>query len=274
MNSEEHATSAPITDLFGRKWNRPAYQLCPTCHQPDDCGDCNHKPLNPDEVRELGGQLETPEHTHTAGMSTKEYTQLAKRTESNNQPLEAKWKARLLHSVLGCGDEIGELIKLVKDNLYYDKEITLTELKEEYGDLLWFVSLGLDAIGASIEEVMKMNIAKLHKRYPDKFTHDKAVNRDVAAELQVLEKFAKDIPQGKQEEYALSANALIWRGSPITSCQLCQQKINKRFIDGKTKQGPWAIMCPACHTWRGVGLGAGKGQEYILFGTTYVKIAI
>lgn len=41
-------------DRYGRVW--PAnYELCGECGQPDNCGDCNHAPLAPDQVRELGG---------------------------------------------------------------------------------------------------------------------------------------------------------------------------------------------------------------------------
>ena len=35
------------------------------------------------------------------------------------------------------------------------------------------------------------------------------------------------------------------------------------FIDGKTINGPWAIMCPICHELYGVSIGIGLGQEYI-----------
>lgn len=34
------------------------------------------------------------------------------------------------------------------------------------------------------------------------------------------------------------------------------------FIDGATKQGPWAIMTRESHALYGVGLGLGKGQLY------------
>ncbi len=35
------------------------------------------------------------------------------------------------------------------------------------------------------------------------------------------------------------------------------------FVDGKTKNGPWARMCVPCHNAKGVGLGLGKGQKYV-----------
>lgn len=43
-------------DKFGRFWpgNDPA-EFCAECGQPDNCGDCNHRPLLEEQVRMLGG---------------------------------------------------------------------------------------------------------------------------------------------------------------------------------------------------------------------------
>lgn len=35
------------------------------------------------------------------------------------------------------------------------------------------------------------------------------------------------------------------------------------IIDGKTKQGPWALMTPESFASFGVGLGLGLGQKYV-----------
>lgn len=34
--------------------------------------------------------------------------------------------------------------------------------------------------------------------------------------------------------------------------------------DGKTKDGPWAYMCPPCFQDHGIGLGTGRGQLLVL----------
>ena len=210
-------------------------------------------------------------------MDSNTYLKLAALTESPRIPLKDNFSegiSRMLHSALGCGDESGEIIKLVKDHLYYGKELTFTALKEEYGDLLWFIAQGLNSMSSSFEEVMTMNIAKLRTRYPEKFQAGKAINRDVNAELQVLERFVADIKQEAQSAALAAAplnNAEIWRGSPITICQMCEQQIGKRFIDGQTKGGSWGILCPACHATNGVGLGTGKGQEYVLVGAVFLR---
>jgi len=55
-----------------------------------------------------------------------------------------------------------------------------------------------------------------------------------------------------------------WRGTWPTICNLCDisLKDQKYFVDGITKYGTWALMCPQCHMFEGVGLGLGRGQRY------------
>lgn len=44
-------------DSFGRTWDLPNSELCPGCGQPDNCGDCNHAPLDLDDARSLGAYI-------------------------------------------------------------------------------------------------------------------------------------------------------------------------------------------------------------------------
>lgn len=62
-----------------------------------------------------------------------------------------------------------------------------------------------------------------------------------------------------------------WRGTWPAECDICMYfndgvKTDLRnvpyFVDGATRQGPWALMCPECHAMHGVGLGTGRGQKY------------
>lgn len=50
-------------DNFGRKWNLPSEELCSTCGQPDNCGDCNHEALSNDEAKALGAEIPTEGRT-------------------------------------------------------------------------------------------------------------------------------------------------------------------------------------------------------------------
>lgn len=53
-----------------------------------------------------------------------------------------------------------------------------------------------------------------------------------------------------------------WLGVVPKVCDLCHRTLGTVFVDGKTKSGPWGIMCPSCHKYHGYGLGVGKGQKY------------
>ena len=53
-----------------------------------------------------------------------------------------------------------------------------------------------------------------------------------------------------------------WMGTPPGDKDDFGAPILHEFVDGKTRQGPWAIMSNASHRLYGVGLGLGKGQRY------------
>jgi hypothetical protein len=54
---------ARVVDNFGRLWP-DRFQLCEICKQPDNCGDCNHEPLEAEQVVELGGRLSAHERIY------------------------------------------------------------------------------------------------------------------------------------------------------------------------------------------------------------------
>lgn len=51
--------------------------------------------------------------------------------------------------------------------------------------------------------------------------------------------------------------------NPPSNCDICKEKIENTFIDGKTRRGGrWANMCSDCFADNGVGIGLGEGQVY------------
>lgn len=98
----------------------------------------------------------------------------------------------LLHAMVGAMSEVGELIQEFVTAHLEGRELDKVNLKEEWGDVMWYTSLGLDHAGSTFEEAAGANIAKLRKRYPDKFTSAQAVDRDTAAEREVLETSLQD----------------------------------------------------------------------------------
>jgi NTP pyrophosphatase (non-canonical NTP hydrolase) len=110
----------------------------------------------------------------------KNYDEMAQRFNSSDI-------IRLTHAGMGLSTETGELLDVLKKHIFYGKPIDWVNLEEEVGDVLWYLALILDLLDISFEEVMKKNIDKLRLRYPNKFTKDDAINRNLEAERSLLE---------------------------------------------------------------------------------------
>lgn len=97
----------------------------------------------------------------------------------------------MLHGFMGCASEAGEILNRYKKFMFYHGEpYTRTETLIELSDLLHFMQQILNKLNSSIEELMHINMAKLGSRYPEGYTHDKAItgNRDKEAERAAVEK--------------------------------------------------------------------------------------
>jgi len=57
-----------------------------------------------------------------------------------------------------------------------------------------------------------------------------------------------------------------WAGIIPLACETCDNALADFFNDGKTKDGPWAIMCDDCLPIYGVGLGVGRGRKFNALG--------
>ena len=95
--------------------------------------------------------------------------------------------AKELHYTLGLVTEAGEIADVYKKFIGYGKEPDNVNVKEEIGDLLWYVARFLELKDWTFEDVMRLNTEKLKARYPEKFTQEAAENRDLKAERRILE---------------------------------------------------------------------------------------
>ena len=80
--------------------------------------------------------------------------------------------SRLMTSGIGMLAESGEFAEIMKKILFQGKEMSEENrfhMKRELGDVLWYWIQGCIALGYEPEEVMKENISKLEKRYPNGF---------------------------------------------------------------------------------------------------------
>ena len=88
---------------------------------------------------------------------------------------------RLMTASIGLSGEVGEFNDIVKKCLFQGKEMdenTVTHLKKELGDIMWYIAQGCIALGTDIEELIDINTAKLKDRYPDGFDGFRSDNRD------------------------------------------------------------------------------------------------
>lgn len=92
-----------------------------------------------------------------------------------------------LHCIMGLGTEVGELTDAYKRHLFYGTKLDNVNVEEEMGDVLWYLANLMRLKGVDPEKVMQLNIDKLKARYPEKFDSDKAVNRDLENEREILE---------------------------------------------------------------------------------------
>lgn len=95
----------------------------------------------------------------------------------------------IVHGILGVATEGGEMLEALYSAYFEGREFDKVNLLEESGDVMWYLALLLrkPQPGVTFEAVQHLNIDKLRKRYPDKFTNYDALNRDLAGERVVLE---------------------------------------------------------------------------------------
>lgn len=110
-------------------------------------------------------------------MNINEYQKLALVTAN-----DLDCEKMLLNGALGLTGESGEVADLVKKNLFQGHELDKESIAKELGDVCWYIALTAHSIDFDLETIMRMNIDKLRKRYPEGFDADKSINRVVGGE--------------------------------------------------------------------------------------------
>lgn len=127
-------------------------------------------------------------------MNPNEYQQLAMRTKADPATIldrlatgSPKWMQAIV-AFMGLTDELGEVAGPLKKKIEYNgPDPDITNMKEEIGDMLWRIAQLADAFDLKLEDCMEANIAKLQKRYPERYSDHAALNRNLETERQTLE---------------------------------------------------------------------------------------
>lgn|GEM_PF-499859 len=107
-------------------------------------------------------------------MTANEYQKLAMRTL--NPALSER--DMLVNGVMGLCGEAGEAIDIVKKHLAQGHALDRERLAQELGDIAWYLAETATALGYSLEDILRMNLEKLQKRYPDGFEEERSVRRE------------------------------------------------------------------------------------------------
>ncbi len=84
----------------------------------------------------------------------------------------------VLNGVLGLAGESGECVDIMKKHMFQGHDLDTDKLKDELGDVLWYLAITAKGLGLDLSEVASHNVEKLKRRYPDGFQADRSINRD------------------------------------------------------------------------------------------------
>lgn len=79
---------------------------------------------------------------------------------------------------LGLAGESGEIIDLIKKEVFHLHDLDEETIIEELGDLLWYVTALASTYAIPLGVIAEANIYKLQRRYPNGFSVEDSRNRD------------------------------------------------------------------------------------------------
>ena len=85
--------------------------------------------------------------------------------------------SRLLQGLMGLSGESGEALDILKKHLFQGHPLDREHLALELGDVAWYLAVSADALGYTLDDILRMNIDKLHKRYPNGFAAERSMYR-------------------------------------------------------------------------------------------------
>jgi len=121
-------------------------------------------------------------------VTQEEFATFVANLESNQDMSLESHTLRSVHAVLGMAGETGEIVDHIKKVFVYKGfEFERGYAVEELGDLFYYMTLLMNVHGITLDEVRDANMRKLQVRYPDGYSHERAINRNHAVERAAME---------------------------------------------------------------------------------------
>lgn len=108
-----------------------------------------------------------------------------------NRETDLTINPRMFHALIGTATEATELMEQLMNTIEGGK-LDIFNILEEFGDINWYEAIAIDASNGEVEafgfeDVLTTNIEKLRKRFPEKFTNENAIERNLDEERDALE---------------------------------------------------------------------------------------
>lgn len=106
------------------------------------------------------------------------FNQFQQEAARSFKPAESA-KEALLDWCLGLGGETGEVLDLVKHNVFHheNSDKYKMELAKELGDILWYVAAIATTEEIFLEDIVTLNVEKLNHRYGGEYSDQASLNR-------------------------------------------------------------------------------------------------
>lgn len=131
----------------------------------------------PDKVKDNTEEQAEPESL----VALREVTTLSSYQEQARRTLNEDGKdfeQMASHMLMGIQGESGEVADLFKKHFHQGHDLSVEEVVEELGDVMFYIANLCNVMGISLQEVCERNIIKLMKRYPEGFSVERSINRD------------------------------------------------------------------------------------------------
>lgn len=165
---------------------------------------------------------------------------------------------RLNHGAIGIVKEGGEILSILEKTVYYGRDIDPDKVKDELGDVMWYVAEVCNALSLSLQDVLDSNIRKLKARYPDRYTDERAANRDRAAEDAAM----KDVFSKMKGDPV--ADSMSRKAAEVTEEQILRgSRVDADGVLIKQSTTTSSTISHPSHEW---GAGIGGTKQCVLCG--------
>lgn len=87
-------------------------------------------------------------------------------------------QAAILDWATGLSGEVGEVMDIIKHDIFHGELMNRMAMAKELGDVLWYLTALTSSLDMDLRDILQLNVAKLEHRYAGKgYDKDKSANR-------------------------------------------------------------------------------------------------